>query len=160
MKKSKGITLIALVITIIILLILAGVTLNIVFNGGIIEKSQTAVNTYSEEQAKEKLILDITEFKMGKITGEYSDFENYINEIKKGTLTEKDGKYKIKIYGYEFNVDAKTLEIEVGDQIPSISEKTESITAESISFVPENSEWKVDNVKDALDELYSMVGGE
>ena len=68
LKKSKGITLIALVITIIILLILAGVTLNILFNGGLIEKSQTAVDTYSKEQAREKLLLDITEYKMGKVT--------------------------------------------------------------------------------------------
>ena len=40
MKKvyEKGITLIALVITIIVLLILAGVTLNLVINGGLLNK--------------------------------------------------------------------------------------------------------------------------
>ena len=77
-KIERGITLIALVITIVLLLILAGVTLNLVFNGGLIEKSQTAVDTYSKEQAKEKLLLDISEYKMGTITGEYADFQNYI----------------------------------------------------------------------------------
>ena len=39
-KKNKAITLIALVITIIILLILAGVVINFVINGGIIDKAR------------------------------------------------------------------------------------------------------------------------
>lgn len=57
MKKQNGITLVALVITIIILLILAGVTLSIVFNGGIIDKSQNAVDSYeySSKNEDEKL---------------------------------------------------------------------------------------------------------
>ena len=58
LKSSKGITLVALVITIIILLILAGVTLSIVFNDGLIGKSQNAVEKYSNEQEKENHLLD------------------------------------------------------------------------------------------------------
>ena len=161
LNNSKGITLIALVITIILLLILAGVTLSIVFNGGLIEKSQTAVDTYSEEQAKEKLVLDITEFKMGKITGKYENFENYISsKCDKIEVDTENDKYKVTIYGYEFILDKETLEIEGGNKgenkIPSNSEETVSLTAESIMFIPENSEWEVDNVKDALDYLYIM----
>ena len=45
-KKDKGITLIALIITIIVLLILAGVSLSIVMQGGILDKSQLAVDEY------------------------------------------------------------------------------------------------------------------
>ncbi len=40
-KEMKGITLIALVITIIILLILAGVVINFVLNEGILDKART-----------------------------------------------------------------------------------------------------------------------
>ena len=60
MKKTKerGITLIALVITIIILLILAGVTLSIVFNGGIIDKSANAVEKYQYSQKEEGWLLN------------------------------------------------------------------------------------------------------
>lgn len=47
-KKNKGITLIALIITIIVLLILAGVTLSFVMQGGILDKSQLAVNEYQK----------------------------------------------------------------------------------------------------------------
>ena len=39
-RKSKGITLIALVITIIILLILAGITINSLTNSGLFGKAQ------------------------------------------------------------------------------------------------------------------------
>ena len=62
--KNNGITLIALVITIIVLLILAGVTLRIALNGGIINKSQTAVDKYTEESAREKLSLALAEYQM------------------------------------------------------------------------------------------------
>ena len=62
MKKSQnGITLVALVITIIILLILAGVTLSIVFNGGIIEKSANAVDKYENSSANEKNQMEWTQ---------------------------------------------------------------------------------------------------
>ena len=44
MKNTKGITLIALIITIIILLILTGVTMNIAVNGGLFNNAQRAVD--------------------------------------------------------------------------------------------------------------------
>ena len=43
MKNINGITLIALIITIIILLILTGVTMNIAVNGGLFNNAQRAV---------------------------------------------------------------------------------------------------------------------
>lgn len=52
-KNSKGITLIALVITIIVLLILAAVTISIVQNGGIISNAQKAKEEYTAAQEKE-----------------------------------------------------------------------------------------------------------
>lgn len=61
LKSSKGITLVALVITIIVLLILAGVTLSIVWNGGIIDKSQNAVDTYRNAAANETNQMEYTE---------------------------------------------------------------------------------------------------
>ncbi len=52
--KERGITLIALVITIIVLLILAGVTISIVLHTGIIDNSQNAVDKYAYEQQMEQ----------------------------------------------------------------------------------------------------------
>ncbi len=56
--KESGITLIALVITIIVLLILAGVTLSILLQTGIIENSQRAVNLYQSKAEDEVKQID------------------------------------------------------------------------------------------------------
>ena len=58
LKRNKGITLVALIITIIILLILAGVSLSFVFNGGILDKAQSAINEYESASKKEQDLLD------------------------------------------------------------------------------------------------------
>ena len=63
--KEKGITLIALVITIIILLILAGVTLNMALSGeGLFSKAKLAVNKYDVASEQEVLQQIIIEYKM------------------------------------------------------------------------------------------------
>ena len=56
MKKEKGITLIALIVTIIILIILAAVSINIIWNdNGIITKAQEAKKLQEIAEIKEKL---------------------------------------------------------------------------------------------------------
>jgi type II secretory pathway pseudopilin PulG len=121
MKKKKiyekGITLIALVITIIILLILAGVTLMLVFNSGIISKSQTAVDSYTEESAREKLSLALFNYKMGVITGDGNSLDYYVEEVG-GILGDgDDNNYIVEIDGYEFTVDGETFEIEDSNEV-------------------------------------------
>ena len=55
MKKNKGITLVALVVTIVVLLILAGVSINLVLgNNGIIAKAKDA-ETKSAEASQNDL---------------------------------------------------------------------------------------------------------
>lgn len=61
MKEQKGITLVALVITIIILLILAMVSISLVMNTGIIERSNNAVTAYNEAQTNEQQQLNAVE---------------------------------------------------------------------------------------------------
>ena len=56
MKKQTGITLIALIITIIVMLILVGVTINVALNGGLIEKAKTAKELTQIQTEKEELI--------------------------------------------------------------------------------------------------------
>ena len=74
-KETKGITLIALVITIVVLLILAGVviaTLN--GNDNIIKNANTAVGKYNEKVNEEQGILDTLEEKLKEYTrGESSN---------------------------------------------------------------------------------------
>ena len=80
-KKQKGITLVALVVTIIVLLILAGVSLSLVAGeNGILGRATNAVDKNKIETAKEQVELLITD----KITQFYE--EKYVNKTE-GTTT-------------------------------------------------------------------------
>ena len=58
-KQAKGITLIALVVTIVVLLILAGVSLSLVIgNDGIMKRAKEAKNQYAEAQTNEEKQLN------------------------------------------------------------------------------------------------------
>ena len=65
-KGNKRITLIALIITIIIL-ILAMVSIKIIMNGGIIIKAQYAMDKYIIEDEKEKISLAYGEYRMAQL---------------------------------------------------------------------------------------------
>ena len=58
LKNKKGITLVALIVTVVILIILAGVSLNLAFSdNGLIKKAEYAVNKSenSDENTQKKL---------------------------------------------------------------------------------------------------------
>ncbi len=83
-KETKGITLIALVITIVVLLILAGVaiaTLN--GNDNIIKNANTAVGKYNEKVNEEQNVLDTLEEKLKEYTNGGSSNPNIPEEPKK-----------------------------------------------------------------------------
>ena len=87
MKGNKGITLIALIITIIIMLILAGVTINIAVNGGLFTQAQKAADlTNGAAQNEQATINDaidkISNYANGGGTNNYAgvnigDYVNY-----------------------------------------------------------------------------------
>lgn len=57
-KNTNGITLIALTVTIIVILILAGVTISIVIDDGILNKAKTSTDLYQNQMNKEKNMID------------------------------------------------------------------------------------------------------
>ena len=62
-KEIKGITLITLAITIVVLIILAGVSINAVIgDDGIIKKTQNSANLTKEAEVKEAINRTILEF--------------------------------------------------------------------------------------------------
>lgn len=72
-KKERGITLIALIVTIIVLLILAGVTISLAIKDqGIFNKAKTAGNTYTKAQANEQTGLNAADEEMQNIMNEYN----------------------------------------------------------------------------------------
>ena len=70
-KKERGITLIALVVTIVVLLILAGVSISLVLNNnGVISKSKEARDQYAEAQVNdEKQLEETTDWIEETVTG-------------------------------------------------------------------------------------------
>lgn len=102
-NKNSGITMIALIVTIIVLLILASVTISIFMNNGIIDKIKLAkafsANSTNEENEK-----------LGLADNIIADYEKIQDEI---------------------------------------------VSPDQIEFTPSDSNWKVNNVKAALDYLYN-----
>ena len=79
-RREKGITLIALIVTIIVLLILAGVTINLAVNNqGIFNKAKTATRAYKNASENEQTGLDEADKEIAKYmpatnyTGCYAD---------------------------------------------------------------------------------------
>ena len=122
-KKNKGITLVALVITIVILLILAGISIAQLTGNGLFENAKLAKERYKNEQEKENKTL--------------SDYENLIeDEISnnRDTVTISKEEYdKLK------NANTYTLdeEIEVGKWIngKTIYRKVISIPSGTLNIV-------------------------
>ena len=61
-NKERGITLVALVITIIILLILAGITINSLTGSGLFEKTKLAKERYENAEKLENQTLEEYKF--------------------------------------------------------------------------------------------------
>ena len=95
MKNQKGITLIALIITIIVMLILVGVSVTVALNGGLFSTAQKATGDTKAERDNELALSD------GKveINGEwYNSIDEYVNGNSGGAKVEilpKKGTYTI-----------------------------------------------------------------
>ena len=126
--KNKGITLIALVITIIILLILAGISIQAIINNNLIQNATTATEIYNKEQAKEKLIQTLNSLAISKYRDKnYNDKEYIDNQIKKDGMS-IDSDDIVTVNKYKFKIDREKLEIieEAGKEELSDFEKLQS----------------------------------
>ena len=107
LNNKKGITLIALVVTVVVLIILAGVSINAVIgDDGIIKKAQNSANLTKEAEVKEAINRTILEF---HLTDDYETLEDFlkakvtegkIDSVTKnadGTLTVKKGEYSVTV---------------------------------------------------------------
>ncbi len=109
-NRQKGITLIALVITIIVLLILAAVSIaTLTGENGILSKANTVKEETQREDAKEQAKLDIAAYVTDELAkgGDGS----ITNEIIKGILTGKD-------YVKDGNPGDESFESTTGQEIP------------------------------------------
>ena len=115
-RKNEGITLVALVITIIVLLILAGVTLSMVVgDNGIITKAKEAKQNMSNATAEEKELLQ--------------NMLNEMNEIEKDNIINKGVTIKelvengtIKIGDYVSYIPAESDSYIIDGEISGVSQ--------------------------------------
>ncbi len=99
-QKSRGITLIALVITIIVLLILAGVSIaTLGGDSGIISRARNSSTKTKEKQSEEEAILMVNEYEIYKKRceneGKEINVKDFLDSNYKDKYEEQDGKYKI-----------------------------------------------------------------
>lgn len=126
--RNKGITLIALVITIIILLVLAGISIQAIINNNLIQNATTATEIYNKEQAKEKLIQTLNSLAISKYRDKNYNEQEYINnQIKKDGMS-IDSDDIVTVNKYKFKIDREKLEIieEAGKEELSDFEKLQS----------------------------------
>ena len=134
LKKQKGITLIALVVTIVVLLILAGVTISLLLDeNGIIAKSKDARNANRAGAIKEEITLwKADKFAADNGAGSHESMDDFLARLKtRGLISDEDiatikdtKKLQVGKETIVFPSDAKTLvqafkdnEIKVGDYL-------------------------------------------
>ena len=140
-KIEKGITLIALVITIIILLILAGISISALTNQGLFKNAKIAQNATEKAEAEQGKTLNEYEDEISK----YLPAEKLVDKVNDGTI--KIGDY------VKYTPDtASTTEIlqELNTYSGSDKNTTSTLTQEKLN-------WRVLDVKDGQVRLISEL---
>lgn len=118
-KKDKAVTLVALIITIIVLLILAGVAFNVLTgSNGILARVSLAREIAKQKTAREKLGFMLEEYIIKQNEQEQTEIDPLYNffddKLQKGEISgikNNDTEIITKLDGYEFIIDKETLKI-------------------------------------------------
>ena len=108
-KEMKGITLVALVVTIVVLLILAGVSINAVLgDNGIIKQSKLATEETSEKVAREEIKRIVTEYELTSRSQTLEEFlKTKIPDRIDSVINNGDGTLTVTKNGYAVTVNNK-----------------------------------------------------
>ena len=154
-ENTKGITLIALIITIIILLILAGVAIRFTIGeDGIFDKSKKSAETYNEEAAKERLEIALADCSTEKYSNENYSEEYLINALEEqGFIVTGDN---VNVDGWNFEINKETLKIENSlgnipipeDAVVKIGSNFYNTLQSAIDAVPEDNTDVIKNISE------------
>lgn len=116
LRNDKGITIVALVVTVVVLLILAGISINAILgNNGIIKKAREEERNALEKKVQDEIKRTVTEYDIvnkGETLEEY--LKNNIPE-KVDEVTRKDDKtLEVKKEGVTVEVESEIREFKVG----------------------------------------------
>lgn len=128
MKSQKGITLVALTITIIVLLILAGTSLDIVLgSNGILNRAENSTEVYKKVAAKEKLNIKIASLKINQLGNAN------LKDLKESTQTDTE---LIVVLDNEINPTKATVTVD--DYTFTLDQDLNLIKDENISDIPDS----------------------
>ena len=121
LKNKNGITLVALVITIIILLILAGISISSLTNNGLFGKAKDAEKAYNQAVKDEQTMLNFYELYIEGTLGKWTQDGNTLKKV---------------------NADGTITKIQIGDKV-NYDEGTGHKSTINESFTTEDLEWRV-----------------
>ena len=162
-KEAKGITIVSLVVTIIVLLILAGVTVSVLFgNNGVVdnvkERQDSAYSKIAHEEVK-KLTMEYDVANSGETLEEF-----LIDKVQEGRIeevTRKDDKTLIvKKNGYEIEVESENriFIIEAEPYVGTYDGKSHDVlTSVSVSPSDAKIEYSIDNGKTYKEEMPTVI---
>lgn len=85
--KNEGITLVALVVTIVVLLILSGVSISLVLGqNGLITYAKKASRETRDSAVKEKIDMALTSYELEKVNNKDITFKEYMENSEKSGL--------------------------------------------------------------------------
>ena len=118
MRDTRGITLTALIVTIIVLLILAGITISQLTGNGLFPKANQAKEKTEESNAREIIITKIYEYQLHELS---SNKNPILEGLKEYYKEDKDIEYidiynttnaKIKLKEYKYRSEEHTSELQ------------------------------------------------
>ena len=139
LREKKGITLIALIITIVVLLILAGVAIGTLEETDIIGRAKDAASSYEKEKTKENEVITDTEEMLNKIIADIGNKE----EVPVWGEMEVDGDKALFYIGVEKDLKVTSNKIKVQEIVVDF----EKITYTKIE----------DSIRDATFSEYDMI---
>ena len=155
LKASNGITLIALVITIIVLLILAGVSIaTLTGENGILSKASAAKEKNSEAVAEEKIKIEVMNSYDNQGIFNLSTLKDNIEKAG-GNTDGNTEPMKVKIDDYEVMIDANGKILEPGVYNRTY---TASNNIENIKFINTITKSDIENFTGKKDVDYEIVG--
>ena len=118
-KSTKGITLVALVVTIIVLIILAGVSINLLLGQyGVITKARDAKEATEIARVKEEVQLKLLDYKMGEMLGNVTTttLEEIITAAGGEAIKDDEGNITgVKVGDTIIPIDEVTKGVEIGN---------------------------------------------
>ena len=161
LQKEKGITLVALVVTIVVLLILAGVSINLVLGeNGLITQAQEAKRKTEEATQNDLSDMDRISVELGKYGNTQSVFEGGTwNEVL-GLCTPKLGTNMVGVYWSDGTKNDEGLYVasETSTNVEVTSDQAEFSWAEWYNYRAETTE-KLDSKKSRWANAKSLADG-